>query len=143
MTTDLITRLEKIVGPRFVSGAAEERYLYSMDPGTMPPSIPDAVAMPATTEEVRQIVLLSNELKVPVVPMGAGLVLSGLTRALKGGVIIDMKRMNHILEVNPQSRYAVVEGGASEGMLKAYLKKHHPTLKHSMPDAPPHRNPCR
>jgi len=137
MTTDLITRLEKIVGPRFVSGAAEERYLYSMDPGTMPPSIPDAVAMPATTEEVRQIVLLSNELKVPVVPMGAGLVLSGLTRALKGGVIIDMKRMNHILEVNPQSRYAVVEGGASEGMLKAYLKKHHPTLKHSMPDAPP------
>lgn len=137
MTTDLIFRLEKIVGPRFVSGAPEERYLYSMDQGTMPPSEPDAVVMPAATQEVRQIVLLANECKVPVVPMGAGLVLSGLTRALKGGIIMDMKRMNRIIEVNPASRYAVVEGGASQGMLKAYLKKHHPTLKHSMPDAPP------
>ncbi len=137
MTTDLITRLEKIVGPRFVSGEAEERYLYSMDQGTMPPAVPDAVVMPKNSDEVQQIVRLANELKVPVVPMGAGLVLSGLTRALKGGIILDMKRMNRIIVVNPISRYAVVEGGASQGMLKAYLKKHHPGLKHSMPDAPP------
>ncbi len=137
MRTDLIASLETIVGPRFVSEAAEERYLYSMDQGTMPPSEPDAVVMPAKTAEVREIVLLANERKVPVVPMGAGLVLSGLTRALRGGIIVDMKRMNHIIEVNPASRYAVVEGGASQGMLKAYLQKHHPKLKHSMPDAPP------
>jgi len=137
MTTDLITRLSQIVGLRFVSGEAEELFLYSMDQGTMPAAVPDAVVMPANTEEVRQIVLLANELKVPVVPMGAGLVLSGLTRALKGGIIVDMKRMNHIIEVNPKSRYAVLEGGASQGMLKSYLKKHHPQLKHSMPDAPP------
>ncbi|MDA3896537.1 MAG: FAD-binding oxidoreductase [Desulfobacteraceae bacterium] len=137
MTTDLITRLGKIVGSRFVSGAAEERYLYSMDPGTMPAAAPDAVVMPANTDEVQQVVLLANELKVPIVPMGAGLVLSGLTRALRGGIIVDMKRMNHIIEVNPQSRYAVVESGAAQGMLKSYLKKHHPQLKHSMPDAPP------
>ena len=137
MTTDLITRLGKIVGPGFVSGEAEERYLYSMDPGTMPAAVPDAVVMPANTEEVQQIVLLANELNVPIVPMGAGLVLSGLTLALKGGIIVDMKRMNHILEVNPQSRYAVVEGGAAQGMLKSYLKKHYPQLKHSVPDAPP------
>ncbi len=137
MTADLIARLGKITGPRYVSGAAEERYLYSMDQGTMPPAAPDAVVMPKTTEEVRQIVMLANKLKVPVVPMGAGLVLSGLTRALKGGIVIDMKRMNRIVTVNPASRYVVVEGGASQGMLKAYLDKHHPDLKHSMPDAPP------
>jgi len=137
MTTELIQQLEKIVGPRFVSGAAEELYLYSMDPGTMPQAYPDAVILPKTVEEVQQMVRLAGELKIPVVPMGAGLVLSGLTRALKGGVIIDMKRMNRIIEVNPLSRYAVVEGGVAQGMLQAYLKKHHPTLKHSMPDAPP------
>jgi glycolate oxidase len=137
MTTELIQRLEKIVGPRFVSNAAEELYLYSMDPGTMPQAYPDAVALPNTVEEVQQIVRLANEMKVPVVPMGAGLVLSGLTRALRGGIILDMKRMNRIIAVNPLSRYAVVEGGAAQGMLQAYLKKHHPTLKHSMPDAPP------
>jgi len=135
--TTLVDRLSEIVGPRFVSAEPEERYMYSMDQGTMPPAEPDAVAMPKNSEEVQRIMRLANELKVPVVPMGAGLVLSGLTRALNGGIILDMKRMNKIIEVNPQSRYAVVEGGASQGMLKAYLKKHHPQLKHSMPDAPP------
>jgi len=134
---DMIDRFSQIVGSRFVSAEPEERYLYSMDQGTMPPVEPDAVVMPGNTEEVQKIMRLANEYKIPVVPMGGGLVLSGLTRALKGGIILDMKRMNRIVEVNPKSRYAVVEGGASQGMLKAYLKKHHPELKHSMPDAPP------
>jgi len=134
---EFIRQLAEITGPGFVSAEPEERYLYSMDQGTMPPVEPDAVVMPGNTEEVRQIILCANKHKVPVVPMGGGLVLSGLTRALHGGIILDMKRMNRILQVNPKSRYAVVEGGASEGMLQAYLKKHHPELKHSMPDAPP------
>ena len=56
MTSDLIARLGKIVGPRFVSGEAEERYLYSMDQGTMPQAPPDAVVMPKNTEEVRRVV---------------------------------------------------------------------------------------
>jgi glycolate oxidase len=134
---DMIDRISQIVGPRFVSAEPEERYLYSMDQGTMPPMEPDAVVLPGNTEAVQKIMRLANEYRIPVVPMGGGLVLSGLTRALKGGIILDMKRMNRIVEVNPKSRYAVVEGGTSQGMLKAYLKKHHPELKHSMPDAPP------
>lgn len=134
---ELIRQLAAAVGERFVSNRPEERFIYSMDPGTMPPAVPDAVVMPKTTEEVAQIMRLANKHRVPVVPMGGGLVLSGLTRALKGGIILDMKRMNRIITVNPKSRFAVVEGGASQGMLQAYLKKHHPELKHSMPDAPP------
>ncbi|NOY70209.1 MAG: FAD-binding oxidoreductase [Deltaproteobacteria bacterium] len=134
---NLIKRLEEIVGPAHVSAAAEERYFYSMDPGTMPAAPPDAVVMPKNTKEVSRIMALATEKGVPVVPMGAGLVLSGLTRALKGGIIMDMKRMNRVISVNPASRYAIVEGGTSQGMLQTYLKKHHPGLKHSMPDAPP------
>jgi FAD/FMN-containing dehydrogenase len=134
---ELIKKLAAVVGERFVSNRPEERFIYSMDPGTMPPAVPDAVVMPKTTEEVAAVMRLANKHRVPVVPMGGGLVLSGLTRALKGGIILDMKRMNRIITVNPKSRFAVVEGGASQGMLQAYLKKHHPELKHSMPDAPP------
>ncbi len=134
---DFIRQLAGITGQEFVSAEPEERYIYSMDQGTMPPALPDAVVMPGSTQEVQQIMRLANRHKVPVVPMGGGLVLSGLTRALNGGIILDMKRMNRIIKVNPVSRHAVVEGGASEGMLQAYLKKHHPELKHSMPDAPP------
>jgi len=129
--------LRQIVGPQYVSKEPEERFIYSRDPGTMEPCAPDFVVMPNSTEEVREIVLLANRKQVPVVPMGGGLVLSGLSRPLKGGMVVDMKRMNRILEVNEASRYAIVEAGASQGMLQAHLKKHHPGLKHSIPDAPP------
>jgi FAD/FMN-containing dehydrogenase len=129
--------LVKIVGPQYVSNQTEERFIYARDPGTMKARRPDLVVMPNATEEVRQIVLLANREGIPIVPMGGGLVLSGLTRALKGGILVDMKRMNRILEVNESGRYALVEAGTSQGMLQAYLQKHHPKLKHSIPDAPP------
>ena len=134
---EVLRRLAEIVGPSYVSNHPEERFIYSRDMGTMPPAAPDLVVMPGSAEEVQQIVMLANEKKIPVVPMGGGLVLSGLTRALKGGMVVDLKRMNRIHEVNETSRYALVEAGASQGMLQAYLKKHHPRLKHSLPDAPP------
>lgn len=130
-------QLAEIVGPEFVSDAPEEKYIYAMDPGTMPPCEPDYVVMPGSTEEVQKILRAANEHRVPVVPLGAGLVLSGLSRALKGGIVLDMKRMNHVIEVNQMSRYALVEAGTSQGMLQAYLKKHCADLKHSAPDAPP------
>jgi glycolate oxidase len=129
--------LSEIVGGQYVSMEPEERFIYSCDPGTMPPCEPDVVVMPGSTEEVQAVVRLALREGIPVVPMGAGLVLSGLSRALKGGILLDMKRMNRILEVNESGRYAVVEAGVSQGMLQAYLKRHHPRLKHSVPDAPP------
>ncbi len=39
--------------------------------------------------------------------------------------------------MNEKARYAIVEAGVSQGMLQAYLKKHYPLLKHSVPDSPP------
>jgi len=137
LMNEAYSELARIVGGRYVSNEPEEKFIYSRDQGTMEPCDPDFVVMPDSTEEVLQIVLLANQKGIPIVPMGGGLVLSGLSRPLKGGVVLDMKRMNRILEVNETSRYAIVEAGASQGMLQAYLKKHHPSLKHSVPDSPP------
>lgn len=134
---EIYQELVKIVGEQFVSNHPEELFIYSRDMGTMEPSYPDLVVMPNSTEEVRKIVLLANQKEIPIVPMGGGLTLSGITRPLKGGIVLDMKRMNRVLEVNETSSYAVVEAGTSQGMLQAYLKKHHPSLKHSIPDSPP------
>lgn len=135
--SDIYQELCRIVGQGFVSNHAEEVFLYSRDMGTMEPQSPDFVVMPLTTEEVSRVLSLANAHRIPVVPMGAGLVLSGLTIPLQGGIILDLKRMDRILEVNEHSRYAVVQPGVSEGKLQAYLARHHPHLKHSMPDAPP------
>ncbi len=135
--TDVYSELKGIVGENYVSKEPEELYIYSSDPGTMPPVMPDYVVMPGTTEEVQKIVILANRYRIPVVPMGGALSLSGLVRPLKGGIVVDMKRMDRIVEVNERARYAVIEAGVSEGKLKAYLKKNHPGLRLSTPDAPP------
>ncbi|MDD4242343.1 MAG: FAD-binding oxidoreductase [Smithellaceae bacterium] len=134
--SDILQSLIDIVGERSVSNAPEELWFYSRDPGVLAPHKPDYVVAPKTTEEVQKIVQLANREKVPVVPMGNGMSLAGLVIPLKGGIVLDMKRMNKILEVNAMARYVVVEGGTSQGALKSYLQKNHPTLRHSIPDAP-------
>jgi glycolate oxidase len=134
---EIYDALVKIVGADYVSNHPEERFIYSRDPGTMEPCDPDLVVIPGSTEEVQRIMVLANQHGIAVVPLGGGLVLSGLSRPLKGGIVLDMKRMNRILEVNEIGRSVLVEAGASQGMLQAYLKKHHPGLKHSIPDSPP------
>ena len=134
---EIIGKLKTILGSDYVSDAAEELFIYSRDQGVQDPHMPDCVVMPGSAMEVREIIRLAVQKKIPVVPMGGGLVLSGLTVPLKGGIVLDMKRMNRIIEINEKSHYAVVEAGTSQGMLDAYLRKHHPGLKHSLPDAPP------
>jgi FAD/FMN-containing dehydrogenase len=135
--SDIRQALADIVGERFVSGHPEEIYLYGRDPGLMPPHNPDFVVLPGSVEEIQEIVRLASKRQFPIVPVGAGMSLSGLAIPLKGGVVLDMKRLNRILEVNEGGRYAIVEGGTSTGALKAYLNTHHPRLRFSIPDSPP------
>jgi len=135
--TDILTPLKEIVGEKAVSNHPEEVWFYSRDPGVLEPYEPDYVVAPRTVEQVQDIVRLANREKIPVVPMGNGMALTGLVRPLKGGIVMDMKRMNKIVEVNERARYAVVEGGVSQGQLQTYLENHYPHLRHSIPQAPP------
>ena len=134
---DIYGALVEIVGKDYVSNQKEERYFYARDPGLMAPHEPDYAVMPRTTEEVQKVVKLANEEKVPIVPKGGGLALTGLVIPLKGGILMDMKRMDGILEVNEKARYVIVEGGTTHGALKAYLEKHYPDLRHCVPESPP------
>jgi glycolate oxidase len=135
--SDIGHTLATIVGENYVSDKKEEAYFYARDPGLMPDHKPDYVVLPKTAGEIQEIVRLANKEKIPIVPMGAGLGLTGLVIPLKGGIVIDMKRMNKIVEVNERARYSIVEGGTSQGFLKGYLEKNYPRLRHSLPDAPP------
>jgi FAD/FMN-containing dehydrogenase len=134
---ELLSRLAEIVGQDYVSDRPEELYLYSRDPGAQKPRRADYVVMPGTVDEVQRIVRLANREKVAITPMGAGLTLSALTVPLKGGMVLDMKRMDRIIEVNEASRYAVIEAGVTQAALRAYLEKNHPHLQHSTPESPP------
>jgi glycolate oxidase len=134
---DIHRALAEIVGEEYVSSRPEECYFYGRDPGLTEPHRPDYVILPRTTDEVQKVVALANAEKVALVPKGGGLALTGLVIPLKGGIVLDMKRMDGIVEVNEKARYVVVEGGTTQGKLAAYLEKHHPGLRHSIPDSPP------
>jgi glycolate oxidase len=137
MKAELLKSLAAITGADYVSDRPEELYLYSRDPGAQPPRKVDAVVMPKTVDEVQRIVALANREKIALTPMGGGLTLSALNVPLKGGVVLDMKRMDRILEVNEASRFALIEAGVTQAALSAYLEKNHPHLQHSTPESPP------
>jgi FAD/FMN-containing dehydrogenase len=134
---ELLSRLAEIVGQDYVSDRPEDLYLYSRDPGAQEPRRADCVVMPRTVPEIQQIVKLANQEKLALIPMGAGLTLSALTVPVKGGIVLDMKRMDQIIEVNEASRYALIEAGVTQAALRAYLEKNHPHLQHSTPESPP------
>jgi glycolate oxidase len=129
-------QLSTIVGERFVSDQAEELYFYGRDSGLMPAGSPDIVVLPRTVEEIQDIVKLAQRENIPITPMGAGMSLSGLVIPQKGGIIVDMKRMDRILDLNEKARYVIVEGGTSTGRLKAHLDRNCPRLRFSIPDSP-------
>ncbi len=134
---NLYEALTNIVGEERVSAEQEELYLYSRDSGAQPPGKADYVVLPKTSQEVQEIVSLANSRKIPITPLGGGLALSALVVPDQGGIVLDMKRMNQILEVDETHRYAVIEAGVSQGELKKYLETNHPRLQHSTPEAPP------
>ena len=135
---DVIYRkLIDIVGEDYVSNRQEELFIYSWDLGTTDPRRPDFAVSPRTTEEIQKIMELANQEKIPVVPLGGGLSLAGLAVPFKGGILLDLKRMDTIIEVNEQARYALLECGVSQGQLTSYLTRNHPGLTHSEPGAPP------
>lgn len=133
----ILRELEQIVGKEHVSNRQPELFTYSQDPGASLPREVDYVVMPNSNEEIQEILRLANREKVPVIPMGGGLTLSGLVIPVKGGIVMDMKRMNRILEINETSRYAKIEAGVTAGQLLSFLDKKYPLLQPPIPDAPP------
>jgi len=134
---DIYSSLVDIVGTERVSNHAEELFIYSRDSGAQIPRSADYVVMPKTVEEVQSIINLANKEKIPITPLGGGFTLSALVVPNNGGIVMDMKRMDKILEVNETNRYALIEAGVSQAELRTYLEKNHPKFQHSTPEAPP------
>lgn len=71
----------------------------------------DTVVFPVSTEEVSQIMKYAWENNIPVTPRGAGTNLVGSTVPIRGGIVLDLSRMNRILELDEDTMTAVVEPG--------------------------------
>ncbi|MFZ4808171.1 MAG: FAD-binding oxidoreductase [Hyphomicrobiaceae bacterium] len=83
---------------------------------------PDAVVWVERTEEAAEIVRLAADLRVPLIPFGAGTSLEGHINAPRGGLSLDFSRMNKVLQVNDRDLDCVVECGVSRKQLNDYLR---------------------
>jgi glycolate oxidase len=86
--------------------------------------MPDVVVLPETTEQVAEVVKLANRLRIPVVPRAGGTGLADGAVPLRGGILVDIKRMNRILEIDLVDRTVTVQPGINMLKLNEELKKH-------------------
>ena len=116
-----IEKLKKIVGANNVSDDIADLYVYGSD-ASVHHALPNAIVRPKTIEEVQKIMRYANANKIPVVPRGAGSGTSGHTVPIDGGIILDMKQMNRILDIRPEDMLVKVEPGVVDDDLNRALK---------------------
>jgi len=122
MIEDALSELRSIVGNSWCSTSVADLYDYSFD-SSIHGSRPDVVVRPKTTEEVQKVVLLANERKIPVISRGAGTAMCGHAVPIKGGIILDLTRMDEIEEVRVEDLYCRVQPGVIYDVLNKVLGK--------------------
>ncbi|OBZ93398.1 2-hydroxy-acid oxidase [Pararhizobium polonicum] len=119
--TVFLDDLRAIFGDRFsISEALREQHGKGESHHTT--AIPDAVVFAETSEEVAQIVRLCAQRGVPVIAFGAGTSLEGHLAAIRGGISIDLSRMNQVLRVSAEDLDCTVQAGVTREQLNIHLR---------------------
>ncbi len=106
-------QLARIVGADNVSDAPEILESYSRDYSLTPPGRFTCMVQPRTTEEVQKIIQLANETRFPITPTSSAVRFYGSAIPRTGGVVLNLKRMNAIKELDEASKVAHLEPGVT------------------------------
>ncbi len=118
----VLDKIASIVGNKYVSDSKPICYAYSMNSDTVLQGIPDLVVRAGTPEEVSEILKIANQERIKIVVRGAGADLTGGAKPIgDGGIVLDVTRMNKVLDVDEKSQIVTVECGISWSELCAYL----------------------
>ncbi len=117
----IVEELVRICGPDHVFTGASARFNRTRVPAPFPVHrwsefLPDVVVLPTSAEQISEIVKLANRHRIPVVPRAGATGLADGAVPLRGGILVDVKLMNKILEIDPEDRTVTVQPGIS--MLK-------------------------
>ncbi len=122
MDDSVFQSLSAAVGSRYVSRNLEDRLCHSYD-GTKLQALPEAVVRPASTEQVSAVLKIAYDRAVPVCARGAGSGLTGGSVPVKGGIVLDMGRMNRLIEIDAVNMTATVEPGVVTGDFQREVEK--------------------
>ena len=103
---------------------ATDRLVYDADAVTLERISPSTVLLVSTTQEIQNILRYCNKHHISFLTRGAGTGLSGGALACGESIMIVTSRMNNILEINPEEKWAVVESGVVNASLSKAVKKY-------------------
>ena len=112
-----------IVGSEYVVDDPETLEKYSKDYSLVQPRMPSYVVFPKNTEEIQGVVKYANEHLIPVTPHSSGVSFYGAGIPSQGGIILDLTRMNKILEVDGRNKKVKVEPGVTWAQVQDELEK--------------------
>ncbi|WP_375423726.1 FAD-binding oxidoreductase [uncultured Friedmanniella sp.] len=134
---EALTRFAAVVGEAHVrraeaAGDYTDPYAFGDGVG----SVPGGVVRPGSVEEVQAVVRVAAERSVPLwtVSRGRNLAYGGASPRVPGSVVLDLSRMNRVLEVDEEAGYARVEPGVSFADLHAHLRTLGSSLWMSVPE---------
>ncbi len=136
--TPIAEELRSVLPAECVLTDAATLAKFAEDITEVPGHPPDVVVRARDERDVREVVLLANRRRVPVVPVVSNLNVGGLAIPEKGGIVIDLSAMNRVLEVNEADQYMLLEPGVSWGDVRKLLDEKHPSLRFAYSFSPPH-----
>lgn len=125
MNDALVRQLAAIVGERWVKWRRADRAVFRADGLPTHESVPRAVVLPGTREELIAVIRLLHTAGLPFVARGAGTGLSGGAVAAPDAVLVTVTRLDRILAIHPGRRRAVVEPGVINARLSEVAGRHH------------------
>lgn len=114
------SELTWVVGNEYVKADDAEKLAHSIDYYWVPelwhdrgqkPTPPDLIVQPADTAQVAKVLEIANTYKIPVTPWGGGSGSQGGALPISGGIVLDTKRLNHLISIDPLSMTATAETG--------------------------------
>ncbi|KAL4235278.1 hypothetical protein ACF0H5_006916 [Mactra antiquata] len=122
VTPGFVAEVKNIVGGSNVSTADAVRDQHGHDESYHGVEPPDVVAFAESVDHVSQVAKLCNDNGVPLIPFGSGTGLEGGINASRGGLCLDVTKMNNILAVNAEDFDCQVECGVTRVTLNNYLR---------------------
>jgi len=133
------SELADIVGRDYVITNKADLMIYGVDYFWLPrmivdrghtPPLPDFVVLPGTVKEVSAIVKLANRHKIPVIPWGGGSGSQGGIVPVFGGITLDLKRLNRMIEIDDKSYTVTAQAGINGYDLECLVNEQGFTMPH-------------